>query len=111
MRALPLVRCLLTFLLLSLQPRIALAGDERCSDSVPERRAFFGDRHGHTAYSLDGATAGTPESAYQYAKTRDAGRPPLEFARLPRPFGASPSLPLGLRSDSILQKRLLRYIM
>ena len=57
----------------------------------PEKRAFFGETHMHTAYSLDGYLGGTrqtPSDAYRFAKGESVvlnGKPhrlrrPLDFA-------------------------------
>lgn len=46
--------------------------EDPCSDHTPLRRAYFGDTHIHTAYSLDAATrfgaTATPSEAYAFAR-------------------------------------------
>ena len=68
----------------------------RCADHDPERRAWFGDLHVHTIFSLDASTQDTrtrPADAYRFAKGerigiqpfRDDGTP-MRHARLGRPL-------------------------
>ncbi|WP_101760468.1 DUF3604 domain-containing protein [Oceanicoccus sp. KOV_DT_Chl] len=67
-----------------------------CTDRTPLRRAFFGDTHVHTKYSLDASTQDTrttPAQAYQFAKGEKIGiQPwsddgqPLRYLQLARPL-------------------------
>ena len=72
------------------------AAAEPCPDRDPLRRAFFGDLHVHTIYSLDASTQDTrttPAQAYRFARGErlgiqpfdPAGRP-LRSVRLDRPL-------------------------
>lgn len=69
---------------------------EPCADRDDNRRAFFGDLHVHTAFSLDASTMGTrtrPADAYRFAWGErigiqpydEAGRP-MRHAQLERPL-------------------------
>jgi hypothetical protein len=67
-----------------------------CTDRDPERKAFFGDLHVHTANSFDAylfGTRGTPEDAYRFARgepialpPNDANGEPTRVVRLDRPL-------------------------
>jgi hypothetical protein len=67
-----------------------------CADYDPLRRAFFGDLHIHTRYSLDASTQGTrtsPREAYRFARGERIGLQPWSedgepgrSARLRRPL-------------------------
>jgi hypothetical protein len=70
-----------------------------CRDHAPERRAFFGDLHVHTARSQDASTQDTrvtPADAYRLARGEavglqpyDAAGKPLRTAKLSRPLDFS----------------------
>ncbi len=74
------------------------SGDDapRCRDHDPERNAYFGDLHVHTAFSLDASTQDTrtrPDQAYRFAKGERLGiqpfRPdgsPMRHVQLSRPL-------------------------
>jgi hypothetical protein len=50
-----------------------------CATQAPQKRAFFGDLHVHTRYSLDASTQGTrttPAQAYQFARGERIGIQP-----------------------------------
>lgn len=50
-----------------------------CAETAPLKRAFFGDLHVHTRYSLDASTQGTrtsPAQAYQFARGERIGIQP-----------------------------------
>jgi Protein of unknown function (DUF3604) len=50
-----------------------------CAHYDPERQAFFGDTHVHTAFSFDAwgqGTRGGPRDAYRYARGEPIGMPP-----------------------------------
>jgi hypothetical protein len=52
-----------------------------CADRDPLRRAFFGDLHVHTSFSLDAATQGTrntPRDAYRFARGELLGIQPYD---------------------------------
>ncbi|MBW2712523.1 MAG: DUF3604 domain-containing protein, partial [Deltaproteobacteria bacterium] len=67
-----------------------------CADSSPLRKAYFGDLHVHTVFSLDASTQGTrnrPADAYRFARGErvglqpyDAAGNPLRSAQLDRPL-------------------------
>lgn len=69
---------------------------EPCADRVSTRRAFFGDLHVHTAFSLDASTMGTrtrPTDAYRFAwgerigiQPFDRGGRPMRSVQLDRPI-------------------------
>jgi hypothetical protein len=69
---------------------------EPCADHDPMRRAFFGDLHVHTVFSLDASTMGTvnrPADAYRFARGEQIGiQPyaadgsPLRKVQLARPL-------------------------
>ncbi len=64
-------------LLLLVLPTLALA--EGCPPPDPERRAYFGDTHIHTRWSLDASTQGTrttPDQAYKFARGEALGIQP-----------------------------------
>jgi hypothetical protein len=53
----------------------------RCRRSNPQREAFFGDLHVHTALSLDANLQGTrlrPVEAYRFARGEPVGLPPYD---------------------------------
>ena len=77
----------------------ALALAEPCADAQPNRRAYFGDTHIHTSWSLDASTRmgtrTTPDDAYRFAYARsgalalqpyDAQGKPLRSLRPSRPL-------------------------
>jgi len=54
---------------------------EPCAARDPNRRAFFGDFHVHTAFSMDAYTwdlRATPDDAYRFARGGDLALPPLD---------------------------------
>ena len=54
---------------------------EPCRDYRPQRRAFFGDTHVHTAYSYDAVVFGTrnkPADAYRFARGERVGMAPYD---------------------------------
>ena len=63
------VNYMLAFLYFCLLP--LLHAEEKCPDRTPTKRAFFGDTHVHTHFSLDASLMGTktgPQEAYDFAK-------------------------------------------
>lgn len=86
---LPLILALLPALAIHAQPaddtqpvRVAYSEErEPCADYTPERRAFFGDFHVHTAWSFDASTQDTrnlPADAYRFAKGEAMGIQPYD---------------------------------
>ncbi|MCY4511457.1 MAG: DUF3604 domain-containing protein, partial [Acidobacteria bacterium] len=73
-----------------------LASREPCAHHDPLRQVFFGDRHPHTAFSLDALGRGgfqTPDDAYRFARGEEIGLSPIDAegrptrtARLERPL-------------------------
>jgi len=54
---------------------------EPCAETDPLRRAFFGDLHVHTGFSLDASTMGTrtrPRDAYRFAQGEEIGIQPFD---------------------------------
>lgn len=54
---------------------------ERCANYNPQRSAYFGDLHIHTAFSWDGSGRGlrtTPDEAYRFAMGEPLGLPPYD---------------------------------
>lgn len=52
-----------------------------CAQQYPQRRAWFGDIHVHTLYSMDTASRdmfGTPEDAYRFARGETIGLGPFD---------------------------------
>jgi hypothetical protein len=70
-----------TALLLACTASLATA---QCNDHTPLRRAYFGDIHVHTSYSLDAAwrmgAQATPDDAYRFAKGAEISLPPFDAA-------------------------------
>lgn len=86
---LPVILALLPALAVHAQPaddtqpvRMAYSEErEPCADYTPERRAFFGDFHVHTAWSFDASTQDTrnlPADAYRFAKGEPMGIQPYD---------------------------------
>ena len=86
----------LPLLLLLIGTSAAAASAADCTDYTPQRRAWFGDLHVHTALSLDARQQDTragPADAYRFARGELIGIPPLDsdgkelkFARIGRPL-------------------------
>ena len=56
---------------------------EPCTHNDPLRRAFFGDLHTHTSFSLDALGRGgfqTPDDAYRFARGAEIGVSPIDEA-------------------------------
>jgi hypothetical protein len=90
------VSCVSLFIALGVATQRAHAENSRCNNYDPDRRAFFGDLHVHTALSLDAKMQDTrtmPEDAYRYARGDAIDIPPygdegntLHTARIGRPL-------------------------
>jgi hypothetical protein len=64
---------------------VPAANRESCADNQPLRRAFFGDLHIHTAYSMDARSRdmlGTPSDAYRFARGESIGFGPFDENRV-----------------------------
>ena len=73
------MRSLFWFMASTLLFAPALAGAAPCRDHNPQRNAYFGDLHVHTAFSLDAIMQDTrtdPTDAYRYARGEAIGIPP-----------------------------------
>jgi hypothetical protein len=74
----------LALLVTALASTVLGAGETRngdCEDFNPERNAYYGDLHVHTALSMDAAQAGTvggPDRAYRFAKGEAIELPPYD---------------------------------
>ncbi len=56
-----------------------------CADHDPLRRAWFGDLHVHTAFSMDARSRdmlGTPDDAYRFARGEEIGLGPFDENRV-----------------------------
>ncbi len=63
---------------------------EACSNRDPLRRAFFGDLHVHTHYSMDAWVSGmrlSPDDAYRFASGRQVVLPPFQGEGEPEALG------------------------
>ncbi|MEM9255006.1 MAG: DUF3604 domain-containing protein [Pseudomonadota bacterium] len=77
-------------------PAMAAAPRVACADSDPLRRAWFGDLHVHTAFSMDARSRdmlSTPDDAYRFARGDAVGLGPFDesgvgtrIAQLERPL-------------------------
>lgn len=60
------------------------ASPSACEDYQPQRRAYYGDLHIHSSYSLDASTRmearATPTDAYRFAQGEEIGLPPYDSA-------------------------------
>ena len=77
-----------TELLVREQTSISAISDEP-TETVPERKAYFGDLHVHTTYSFDGyafGTLATPYDAYRFAQGEAIANPAGFNMQLPRPM-------------------------
>ncbi|MCB1687165.1 MAG: DUF3604 domain-containing protein [Halioglobus sp.] len=74
-----------------------------CAMQSPQKRAFFGDLHVHTRYSLDASTQGTrttPAQAYQFARGERIGiQPWTEEGEAQRSLQLSRPLDFAMVSD------------
>lgn len=62
-------------------PDIAIQERDKCAHYNPQRSAFFGDLHVHTALSWDGSGRGlknSPDDAYRFATGEMLGLPPYD---------------------------------
>lgn len=65
-------------------PQREVAARSPCSASYPEGRAWFGDLHVHTGYSMDARSRdmlGTPDDAYRFARGEVIGLGPFDAER------------------------------
>ncbi len=77
----PIIPVLAGLCLLGVLPAAAHAAPGRCADANPQRNAYFGDLHVHTAYSADAVgydVIVTPDQAYRYAFEGSVMLPPLD---------------------------------
>lgn len=66
-------------------PEESAAARVPCAEHDPLRRAWFGDLHVHTAFSMDARSRdmlGTPEDAYRYARGKVIGLGPFDDRRI-----------------------------
>ena len=74
-----IIGTLFSVLALFAVPTAAESERAPCATQAPQKRAFFGDLHVHTRYSLDASTQGTrttPAQAYQFARGERIGIQP-----------------------------------
>jgi hypothetical protein len=74
-----IIGTLFSVLALFAMPTAAESERVPCATQAPQKRAFFGDLHVHTRYSLDASTQGTrttPAQAYQFARGERIGIQP-----------------------------------